>query len=141
MKKFNIIDVLIVVLIAVIAAGGIFAVKQLTKEKDTETKIIVLEIREQKESFCDVVKIGDTVYDGTDNKELGKVKDFEIKQAEKDGKSTVDGTVKHSEVPDRFDILLDIEASKNTDVQVGKQMWIETSAYKASGYVLGVTEE
>lgn len=140
MKKFNIIDILIVVLAVIIVVGGIFAVKQFTKETDTEKKTIVLEIKEQKDEFCKVIKSGDIVYDGTDNKELGKVKSFEIKPAVKDGKSLLDGTIKSTEIPERYDILLDIETAKDTDVQVGKQMWIETAVYKASGYILGVTE-
>ncbi len=140
MKKYNIIDVLIVIVIAAIIGGGIFAVRMLTKEDNTETKTIQLEITEQKESFCKIIKEGDEVYDGTENKKLGKVVNFEIKTAQKYGKSAIDGTIKKSEIPDRFDILLDIEAPKDTDVQVGKQMWIETSTYKASGYILGVTE-
>lgn len=140
MKKYNIIDILIVCLIAAVVAGGIFAVRQFTKESETETKTIVLEIRQQKDSFCKVIKKGDVVYDGVENTKLGAVKDFEIKPAETDGKSALDGTIKRVQIPERYDILLHIEAPKDTDVQVGKQLWIETSLYKASGYILGVTE-
>ncbi len=139
-KRFNIIDVLIVLVIVVVAFGGIAVIKQLTKETDMETKTILLEIKKQKQSFCDIIKKDDTVYDGVENTKLGKVKNFSIKPAETDGFSKLDGTIKKVNVPERYDIYLEIEAPKDTDVQVGKQFWIETSVYKASGYILGVTE-
>lgn len=140
MKKFNIIDVLIVVLIAAVVGGGIFAIKMFTRETETETKTVILEISDQKESFCSVIKENEIVYDGTENTKLGEVIKYEIKPCEKYGKSMVDGTVKSSEIPGRYTVLLYIKTPKDTDVQVGKQMWIETSIYKASGYILGVTE-
>lgn len=140
MKKFNIIDVLIVVFVAAVVAVGMLAVNRFTKDEATETKTVILEITDQKEGFCSVIKEGEIVYDGTENTKLGTVTSYEIKPCEKYGTSLIDGTVKRSEVPDRYDILLYIEAPKDTDVQVGKQMWIETSMYKASGYILGVTE-
>lgn len=139
-KRFNIIDLIIALVIVAVVFAGAYAVKLMSADGNTETKVITLEIKQQKESFCKVVKKDDVAYDGTTNTKLGKVVDFKIQPAESDCRSTKDGTIKKSVIPERYDIYIDIETPKDTDVQVGKQMWIETSVYKAGGYILGVKQ-
>lgn len=139
-KKFNVIDILIILFIVLAVGGGTFAVRSFMNRGSGETKQIVLEVTDKEENFCKVIKKDDEVYDGVENVKLGKVVDFEIKDAEIDSISSIDGTIKHTKIPERYDILLTIEIPQETDVQVGKQLWIESSMYKCSGYILEVND-
>lgn len=139
-RKFNAVDLIIVIFILIVIAGGIFAVRMLGSEKTIETKTIVVELTKQKEYFTKIIKKGEIAYDGVENTRLGEVVDFKIENAKSDGISTLDGTVGRSPFPERYDIMLTIEVPESTDVQVGKQMWIETNTYKCNGYVLQVTD-
>lgn len=139
-KKFNVIDTLIVVFVIVVIAGGAFAVRQFMNRGDGETKTIVVEVTERKESFCSILKKDDVAYDGVENVKLGNVVDYEVKPAEIDSISSLNGTIKHTVIPERYDILLTLEIPQETDIQVGKQLWIETSLYKCDGYVVEVND-
>ena len=139
-KKFNVIDVLIILLVAVVIVVGAFVVRQAMNGSDGETKMIVVEVTERKKSFCDILKKDDLAYDGVENVKLGKVVDFEVKPAQIDSTSSSDGTIKRTTIPERYDILLSLEIPQDTEIQVGKQLWIETSLYKCDGYVIKVDD-
>ena len=139
-KKFNALDVLIAVLIVVVCAGGIFVVRQLMSPADEGTKTIVVEVNDKKESFCDVLKKDDKVMDGVENVELGTIVDFEVKPAETDSISTLDGVISRTTVPERYDVKFVIEIPQSTEVQVGKMLWLETNFYKCSGYILEIND-
>lgn len=140
-RKFNAVDLIIVLFVLALVVAGSFAVKLLRTEKTVETKIIVVELTKQKEFFTKIIKTGEIAYDGVGNTKLGEVIDFEVSDAMSDGISTLKGEVDRSLFPERYDIKLTIEVPKTTDVQVGKQMWIETPTYKCNGYVLDVADK
>ena len=137
-KKINVLDILIILFLAVVVVAGAMLVKGFMSSESTETKIIVVESTKLKQSFCDNLTTGETAFDGVQNVELGKVVDCEVKPCEVDSISADDGTVKRVKYPERFDALISIEVPKQTDVQVGKQLWIETQTYKCSGYVIEI---
>ena len=139
-RKFNALDLLIVIIVLAFVAGGIFAVRTFTTEKTGETKIITVEVVKQKEYFTKVIKEDDVVYDGVKNVKMGKIVGYEVNNSMIDGFSAIEGTVDRVDYPGRFDILISIEVPVSADVQVGKQMWFETSTYKFGGYILGVEE-
>lgn len=139
-RKFNAIDILIIFFAAVVIVGGTFAVNKFMNRESGETKQIVLEVLDNKKSFCDIVKTGETVYDGVENVQLGQIIAVETKPAETDSFSSIDGVIKHTTIPERYDMYLTIEIPQETDVLVGKQLWLETAAYKCSGYILEVND-
>ncbi len=136
--KFNLIDILVVVLVLALIAGGVFFAKSYNKNEEQGTKTIVLEAKELKKSICDVVKTDDIAYDGTKNTRLGEIVDFEVKPAMTDSISSRDGVVKKVEIPERYDLYLTIEVPQNSDIQIGEHFWIETSVFKCNGYVLEI---
>lgn len=137
-KRFNAVDLIIVISVIAIAAVGFFAVKHFTGKTSEETKTIVLETKKKKEGFCDVVKVGEVAFDGVQNTELGKIKYVNFKPAVEDTISVLDGSIKSAEIPNRYDVYITIEVPADSDVAVGKQMWIETGTYKCDGYIVEV---
>lgn len=139
-KKFNAIDVIIILFVAVVLVGGTFFVKNFMNGDSGETKKIVIEVLDNEKSFCDIIKTGETAYDGVENVKLGEIVGVEIKPAETDSFSSLDGVIKHTTIPERYDMLLTLEIPQETDVLVGKQMWLETPTYKCSGYILEIND-
>ena len=139
-KKFNAVDAIIILFAVIIVAAVAFIVRQFINSGDGEMKRIVVEITEQKESFCNILTKNDVAYDGVENVKLGTVVDFEVKPSEIDSISSLDGTIKHTTIPERYDILLTLEVPQETEAPVGKQLWIETSLYKCDGYILEVDD-
>lgn len=137
-KKFNAVDVLIVLFVLVLIVGGAYAVKRYNANGTEETKTILIEAKELKKSICDAVLKDDIAYDGTKNTKIGKITDFEVKQATTSSISSKEGIVKTVEIPERYDLYLEIEVPKNTEIQIGEHFWIETSNLKCNGYVLGI---
>lgn len=139
-KKFNAVDLVIVVLVIAIAAGGFFAIKMFSEKSEEQTKIIVLETKKKKESFCEIIKPGETAFDGVQNTELGKITDVQVKPAVEDIISVVDGSITNAIVPNRYDVYITIEVPESSEVAVGKQFWIETKTFKCDGYIVKVDD-
>ena len=139
-KKFNAVDVIIILFVVIIIAVVAFIVRQFINSGEGEMKRIVVEVTEQKDTFCDILTKGDIAYDGVENVKLGTVVDFEVKPSEIDSISSLDGTIKHTSIPERYDIFLTIEVPQETEAPVGKQLWIETSLYKCDGYIIEVDD-
>lgn len=140
-KKINILDIVIVIALIIVVAAGAFFVNAIRNKPEGETKFITVEVRETKDFYKDIIKVGDIAYDGVQNTKLGEVREFKVGPAMTDGISTLTGEVERTEIPDRYDILLKIEVPAETEVQVGKQMWIETALYKCDGFILEVSKE
>ena len=139
-RKFNLTDIIIVLFVAAVVAVSAYMINRYAEPETGETKTIVLEVTSQKKAFCDAVKKDDIAYDGVQNVELGRIVDYEIKPAVTDSVSLNSGEVVRAEIPDRYDVFLKIEVPKESDVRVGKQLWVETSIIKCSGYILEVNE-
>lgn len=140
-KKINILDVIIVIFVVGVVLGATALVQSFAGDSVSETKTVVVEATQLKESFCNILKTGEIAYDGVQNVKLGEVIDYEIKPCEKDSVSVKDGTIKRVKVPERYDVLITVEIPAETEIVVGKQMWLETSIYKCSGYVLEINEQ
>lgn len=111
--RFNSIDFLI--LIAIVAA--IFSVVYRSGLKDSivairsnETIVYSLKINNvQKESF-DMINIEDSIFNQTDDKNIGKI----VGKESQDAESYIvlsNGAIKKTKIPDRVDIYLTVEAS------------------------------
>ena len=139
-KKFNALDIFIIVAVIIVCAAGIYVVRQFMNPAEEGTKTVVVEVNDKKESFCKILKKNDEVMDGVENVDLGTIIDFEVKPAETDSISTLDGVISRTTVPERFDIKMTIEIPQSTEVQVGKMLWLETDFYKCSGYILEIND-
>ena len=142
MKKFNIIDALII--IAVVAViGGVFALKNTggtTTEEVIGEKLVTLEILEKHEGFSENVVIGDKVIEKVEKKMLGTVESVSKKPSEKNSYDRVTGAPKTIIIPEREDVYVTIRADKNAEVAVGKQLSVITKHFAGHGYVTKVED-
>ncbi len=143
--KFNIIDfVVILIIIAAIALAAMVLKPRLfgsSESAKTKTEIITIELAKQKEYMTHVINEGETVYDAISNTVYGKLISFDVKPATEIVVSETDGMAKTVEIPERYDIYINIEASTNSTSQVGKLETIFAKSFKGSGYVVGIERE
>lgn len=109
--KINIIDLLLVLLICVLIAGGVYKFNSIRNisNKDQNQINVAIEFEDEKKGFVDAVKEGDVLFDSVRGTEFGKV----ISKTVKPHRELVvnkDGTVEYKEIPGSFDGEIAIEA-------------------------------
>ncbi len=140
-KKFNIIDLLIII-IALVVICAVVWVLRINKTANTgETRTIVMEIKQKSESFCTYPKEGDIITDAATKQEIGTLVGFQQKPATINLTSSEEGKFVESDIEGYYDVYLTIELHSNLEnAKVGKSMYIQSQQYAGSGYVVNVLE-
>ncbi len=139
MKKLNIIDVIIVVvIIAGIAAVGLL--KTGGDVAEDSTKRVTVELSEKREGFSENVVIGDSVIEKVKKERIGKVVGVEVKPCIKNSYDRLTGAAKLVTIPEREDVYVTIEVSAAADVAIGKHLSIITKHFTGAGYITEMEE-
>jgi hypothetical protein len=147
--KFNILDLFIIAMIIVLGIGGAYKIKKVNptniiKPKPVEVKILVME----REKFgVDMIKKGDILKEYDTGIILGEIIDIEVNPAAAEV-ATIDGEIKIAEIPDRYDLLITIDAkamitenaimSGNKELRIGNKLVLRTKTYALDSIVLEV---
>ncbi len=110
--KFNIIDVIVVVVILVLICGAVYKFRGLDKTKKNaslETISYEITIESLRDYGFENLQIGDTVYDYTSGNAIGTISNIEWKDAV-DPFYTIDGQTLQAPVENRYDAVVTIEA-------------------------------
>ena len=139
MKKFNIIDIIILLLI-VCAICGIGFVKQKKGSVDDiqQKYIVTLEIKEKNIGFSKNVVAGDVVIEKEKKVELGEVVDAYAKKCEVSSYDRNTGEPKISIVPGKEDVYVTMKLNKNDVIGVGKLLSVVTKHFAGHGYIVKV---
>lgn len=150
-KKLNGMDIfIIVILIGIVAVGGWFLTGnkgQSAQEKDVTVNLMV-EFAEQEKDLAEHINIGDEVLIGEKEKANGTVKSVEAPVAKAMGYNNVEGWVKETEIPERYDVQVVIEC-KGVDtgdtvelngnaVRVGTNISVKNKNWVGYGTILSV---
>jgi glycosyltransferase involved in cell wall biosynthesis len=149
MKKINMLDV--VIILAVLIAG-IFGFMYLnnndTALKDTKKVTYQVEALEVDPEVLDMIIVDTDIYDSSKNIYIGKVTKKEGKVASREEKDMVNGTFKNSEISNKLDILITVEADaiySNRDIKVGEykikvgqQAFVKGKGYAMIGYIVNI---
>ena len=134
--RFNVVDVLIIVL--VLAAVAVVGYVLLTERNDVapqseNVKInYVLMVSEAQSAFADNVKVGDEVYEQESGKYIGKVVQVSSTVAKKVGTDRKTGEQVISELANRRDIFVTVEA----DAERSDNLYIVSGINIIAGGVL-----
>ena len=140
-KRFNIIDVLIIILVLIAVAGvGIMRYAGKTSDADEAKKQVTLEITEKFVGFSENVVIGDKVTEKVDNKQIGTVTGVRTIPAEKNSYDRETGEAVVTLIPERETVYVTIETDKDEEVAVGKLLSVVTKHFSGSGYVTEVAD-
>ena len=149
-KKFNIVDVFIILAALVIAVIGIKFLRKKEVITPTTTKIVYrFRSDEQDPSVGDMVTDNMNVYDSIKNYYIGKVTDKELVPAVRDVFDETTGVMNNAEVPGRVNIILTIEADgivsgkdilldNQYELKVGNQAFVKGKGFASTGYIVGI---
>lgn len=148
MKKFNLFDVLIIL---VVIAACILGYKFLSDKSATGGNVpevsYVVEIKRQDESYQSLVKKGDEIKDAIKGGHLGTVTDFSRKPCSEIIEARDSGDYVKSEIPGKYDYYITITGTPTTysdskilfasqKVRVGEQIYIRSKNYSGYGFVV-----
>ncbi len=150
-KKFNFVDVLIVLFVLAVAFGG---VKLLSGKEGKVTNAVrdvsfTVEVAKSDKTFADAIKIGDDIYDSKKGGYYGKVTNVEAKPAKTMGANTAEGKYVISEFEGKYDVYITVSGTPTTvtdgnimfagqKVKVGNEMFLKSAAYVGYGYAVDV---
>ncbi|MBS7297589.1 MAG: DUF4330 family protein [Eubacteriales bacterium] len=142
MKKFNVIDAIILLVIVVaVALVGTVKLSGVGAGTEADTKIITLELAEKREDFAENVIVGDKVSDKIMNTVIGEVVDVKTRPCEKNGYNQETGAAVLVKVPERVDVFVTMEVDADAEIYVGKSLSVRTKHFAGSGYVVDVSEK
>lgn len=148
--KFNIIDILIIVVLLVALAVGvrILNMKPTVQNTDPRVATAIVELREVEKSLLDSIQVGDDIFLTVDNVDAAKVVAVsEPQQTTTIGLDQEKGEFKYSSSNNsKYTGYITIEAdvkeddaniyAGGTSLKVGKAVFIKGKGYSAKGYVL-----
>lgn len=151
MKKINIIDIAIVILIIALlfAAYLKFAVYDHTKTDAEMTKIeYSIKIPAVRRYTADAFKVGDTIFDSTTKLAIGTITNIEVVN-NVGVVETSKGTIASAENPNRYDVTITIQtdgmetdkayfADRSVELKVGSEKQIETLYVKTTGTIMSI---
>ncbi len=133
----NIVDLCIVVFVAAVAfVAYTFLSNTVTNSAPTQKISITMELKNVEKELCDAIEVDKTVFDRVGNQKFGVLTDARIKPATEVVISKLDGTVTEVEVPERYNVELDMELTTDEEVYVGKSISIATKDFTGAGYVI-----
>ncbi len=140
-KRFNVIDTLIVLAVIGVIAAVILVMGITPETSASDTKTVVLEVKEKTEEFCRVPKEGDIILDAATKEEIGKVVGKRTEEGEIILTSAEEGKAVKSKIPDRYSLYLTLELHTGLDkAKIGKNLYIQGRTYACSGYIVEVIE-
>lgn len=139
---FNIVDLCILVLVfAVAAAVYYFFSGTVLPDSTPETNYsVTIEFTAVEKDLLDAIKTERTVFDKVQNKAFGTLKAVRSEPASEYALSTEDGTVSRVEIPERYDVWVDIEITTDRSLAVGEQLRISTKDFTCAGYIVSITK-
>lgn len=137
-KRFNLIDLLIIVVIigVVFVAWKYLSAGTKTAEETVTYKVNILKAEQ---NVADEIQVGDKIFDSVKNFEIGEVKEIVVTDAKESVYDEVNNVFKTVNVPERIDILITVEGNGKSDssgtvvngyeLTVGKKMYIKGSNF------------
>jgi len=108
----NIIDLAVVLIIAVLIVGGIYRFKQSDTEviSNDQKAVVTIEISEVRQPTVDALDTGDELYHYDRGQYFGKIVDKKVENF-REPVETDDGKLVSADVPDKFNVILTVEAN------------------------------
>ncbi|MBQ8526606.1 MAG: DUF4330 domain-containing protein [Clostridia bacterium] len=151
MKKFGIVDVIIILLVVVLCIAGysIISGKEVESSKGVSDVEFTVEIKQLTQEEAAVIKVGDEITDSVKGGYYGKVVDVETKKATEIAANTIDGTYSVEEYPDKYDVYVTIHGTPTSmnesniqfagqKVKIGCAAYLKSDNYVGSGYIVAL---
>lgn len=145
----NIIDLAIIIILVVLIVGGINRFKRISPQVVTEGQkaIVKVEISKVRQPTVDGIEVGDILYHYDKGQVFGKIISKEVVNS-KEPVGTSDGKIVLSDIPGKYDVILNVEANAtNTSnviiiggehTRIGSRFRLKNKKIAVFGTILGV---
>jgi len=154
MKKFNWLDAAIILVMVLVAIGGIWYLNRPKTMETTGQAVKIkasLELREVHQDIANQYKIGEKVVFGSKNIDEGIITDIIVKESRVVIENTQDGFFTMGAVPNYNDVIVVIELSGtetqdsittgNEFISVGTEAAFHGRGMAGEGYIVGIELE
>jgi len=150
LNKFNIVDVVLMLLVAVVIIGGIWF---LTRDSGGEARYVyfTVEMRSMEEHFAEIPEIGGVVRCAIRNHFLGYVYDVRVEPFYIISFNPLEGIFFRDTVPERYDVFITVRGNgTETDlaihsegelIRIGREMSIGGRGFAHTGFVVYLRTE
>lgn len=147
--RFNMIDLIIVLMVLALAAGGYYEVfvhdkQEASQEKRIRYDILVEEVRQP---TVNAYNEGQVVWEQKTNARLGEITKKEVTPAA-EVVPTIDGKLVLAEIPEKYNLLLTLESPAvvtdnsitvgSREIKIGKKILFKTRKAASEGIVYGL---
>lgn len=149
-KKWTVIDTLIVILVLAVAAVAYLKLGKTSVPSEKSTIEAVMLISGQEPSFADALTVGDSITMSLTEKDSGILKDVRVEPAKGMVYSSIDGTYRMEEIPNKIDVYATIELEcdvsdyaftvGSTDIRIGTYTPFRGKGYATYGYIVEINE-
>ncbi len=141
-RKINILDLIVVIILALAVVFGVFALTGGDKQKQTGTESVLFtfEATGNEPEILNYIEKGQTVYDNTQKTELGTVVSISQKPTRMLAENHQEKTLEYVELSDEIDLILEIEAVPQAagNIKIGKRFHCRVGDTAVTGTVVGI---
>lgn len=149
--KFTVIDALIIVVVlAALAVGGIKVLPMFTNSQETQKVECTVLISSAEKALADAMKVGDKVTMSLTEKDGGIIKNIEVTPATKTVFDSISGEYVAQKIENKCDISVTVEADAvvsdtavkvgSTVMKVGAETTIRGKGYASMGYMTVIND-
>lgn len=155
--RFNIVDLLIILLVLAVAAALVYAAvaKDRLSSADDSRVTYILRISNVKEDYVDFLKSGSTLFDSSSGVELGIIKSITAVNSKFVSKTVPSADAEAavvSEYEDEFDLLITLTVTADVDsrgiasvggnkILVGSKFYVRSGAFAEEAFCTGFSIE
>jgi len=147
--RFNIVDVIIILMVLALAAGGYYKVfvqnKQIAAQEQKIRYLILVE--EVRQPTVDAYSEGQVLWDQKTNVRLGEITKKEVVPAT-EAVPTAEGKLVLAEIPEKYNLLLTLESPAvvtdnnitigSREIKIGRKILFKTARAASEGIVYGL---
>lgn len=152
MKKFSLIDGLIIAVLAVILIAGVHTLRKASggsrsnNQQESSKLVFTVEDSKSEQEMTDLIQVGDVVGIGVNQTDTCVVTKVVCEPASEYVFDSLTGTYKQADIPERYNVKVTCEGEAsvtdmkisigNTAVRVGTLFSLTGKGYKLTGYVI-----
>lgn len=150
-KKFNILDIFILIIVLIVAVSAVILLKGSSDTSKAETKKISYTIMAENVSgdVQSLITVGEKIYNSSNYDYLGFLKSVKIESQMGYNYNIVTGKYDKYEVPDKYCVYLEIEGNgletdtnitvEGTEIKVGKFINVKGKGYAFGSYIVDIS--
>ncbi|HYE09670.1 MAG TPA: DUF4330 domain-containing protein [Patescibacteria group bacterium] len=149
-RGFNLVDILIILMIAVLVAGGWYVYSQFTEDQQKNKHAVVyqVELKGVDQNFVNAITKGDPLRESVKGNNLGSVAEKAYVAASNINTDFLNGKYVDVSVPDKLDVILSISAEAEVsernitvgglEIKIGQKIFVKGKGYAKDGYILNI---